>query len=111
MFDSLYDECANLAYRYCYKLGGERRHEIESIIIKSPKYAYMYAHNIIKGHWIEAELTIILNPEFAFRYSYLVMKERWFDAEPVILGSEWADFYVKLVIKSGGDSDLIDLVI
>jgi len=92
-----YNPNAKDAYFYAYVLNviEERWPEVESIIMKDPKYACYYAREIIKGRWEEAEPFIIKDPHYAGYYACEVIKDRWEEAETLILNSLWENEYKK----------------
>ncbi len=47
----------------------KRDKDLESIIIKSPKFSWLYAMQQIKGRWIEAEDVISTDPFFTYYYA------------------------------------------
>jgi hypothetical protein len=91
---------ASLAFYYARDVIKGRWPAAEPYIMKHKEMALWYAQHVIKGRWPEAEPYIARHPEAAYKYAKKVIKGRWPEAESVIMQSDSADAYRKLVADS-----------
>jgi hypothetical protein len=78
----------------------ERRFlEGESIIATGADWSYKYARDVINGRWVEGEKAIATDPRYAYFYARDVIKKGFPEGEPVIMQSEYAEPYTKLIQK------------
>jgi hypothetical protein len=78
----------------------ERWPEAELAILTNNQYAVVYAREILGARWPALEKQLLNDPNNAYLYADHVIEGRWPEAESVIMQSDSADAYRKLVADS-----------